>query len=97
MARPTSQMQDPSILVAALEGLELQKKRIEEQISMVRGLLGGRKAAAPSTTSSSVAAASAPSPSPTRRKRVLSEEARLRIAAAQKKRWAAFRKGKKAE
>ena len=90
MARPPSSLQDPSLLAAALEGLEIQRKRIDDQISMVRGLLSGRK---------SVAAASSPAHTagPTRRKRVLSEEARLRIAAAQKKRWAAFRKSKKAE
>ena len=90
MARPPSSMQDPSLLAAALEGLELQRKRVDDQIAMVRGMLSGRK---------SVATASAPTHSagPARRKRVLSEEARLRIAAAQKKRWAAFRKGKKSE
>lgn len=93
MARPSSSIQDPLLLAAALEGLELQKKRIEDQIASVKAMLGGRKPAA----SAAPAAESAPAPaaSGTRRKRVLSEEARLRIAAAQKKRWAAFRKGKK--
>lgn len=90
MARPPSSLQDPSLLAAALEGLELQRKRIEDQMAMVRGLLSGRK-------STPTASAPAHSAGPTRRKRVLSEEARLRIAAAQKKRWAAFRKGKKSE
>ena len=91
MARPPSSLQDPSLLAAALEGLELQRRRIDDQISMVRGLLSGRKSVA-------VAASTPTSAAPTtRRKRVLSEEARLRIAAAQKKRWAAFRKGKKSE
>ncbi len=92
MARPSSTMQDPSLLAAALEGLELQRKRIDDQISMVRGMLGGRKASVSSAVTSS-----APATAPARRKRVLSEEARMRIAAAQKKRWAAFRKVKKAE
>ena len=91
MARPSSQMQDPAILAAALEGLEMQRKRIEDQIATVRGMLSGRKSVA------SAPAVSAPAASGSRRKRVLSEEARLRIAAAQKKRWAAFRKGKKSE
>ena len=90
MARPPSSLQDPSLLAAALEGLELQRRRIDDQIAMVRGMLSGRKSVV--ATSSTTAAAPT-----TRRKRVLSEEARLRIAAAQKKRWAAFRKGKKAE
>lgn len=91
MARPPSSLQDPSLLAAALEGLEIQRKRIDDQISMVRGLLSGRKSV------SAAASSPAHTAGPTRRKRVLSEEARLRIAAAQKKRWAAFRKGKKAE
>jgi len=90
MARPTSNLQDPSMLSATLEGLELQRKRLDDQIAMVRSLLGGRK-------SSASAAAPASESSPVRRKRVLSEEARLRIAAAQKKRWAAFRKVKKSD
>ncbi len=92
MARPPSSLQDPSLLAAALEGLEIQRKRIDDQISMVRGMLSGRKSVATTAASSPAHTAG-----PTRRKRVLSEEARLRIAAAQKKRWAAFRKSKKAE
>ena len=92
MARPSSQLQDPALLAAALEGLEMQRKRIEDQIATVRGMLSGRKSVA-----SAAPAPSAPASSGSRRKRVLSEEARLRIAAAQKKRWAAFRKGKKSE
>jgi hypothetical protein len=91
MARPSSSLQDPSLLAATLEGLELQRRRIEDQIAMVRGLLSGRK------VSSASAAGDSGEGAPVRRKRVLSEEARLRIAAAQKKRWAQFRKGKKAE
>lgn len=93
MARPSSTMQDPALLAAALEGLELQRKRIDDQIAMVRGMLSGRKSASSAPTAAPAASSSAPS----RRKRVLSEEARLRIAAAQKKRWAAFRKVKKTE
>lgn len=93
MARPSNQMSDPALLAAALEGLELQRKRIDVQISTVRSMMSGRKsvvtAAAPATAS-----AAAPKAVKTRKKRVLSEEARLRIAAAQKKRWANFRKGK---
>lgn len=91
MARPSSSMQDPALLAAALEGLELQRKRIEDRIAMVRDMLSGRKSFA------SAPAAEKAASSPSRRKRVLSEEARMRIAAAQKKRWAAFRKRKKSE
>jgi len=89
MARPTSTLQDPALLAAALEGLELQRKRIDDQIATVRAMLGGKKAAASAPPAAAVA--------PIRRKRVLSEEARQYIAAAQKKRWASFRKGKKSE
>ena len=78
MARPSSQMQDPALLAAALEGLEMQRKRIEDQIATVRGMLSGRKSVA-----SAAPATSAPASSGSRRKRVLSEEARLRIANVQ--------------
>jgi len=79
---------DPNLLRAALDGLEAQKSRIEQQIKDVQGMLGrrrGRPAAA--------AAATAP---PARRKRRLSAAARKRIAAAQKRRWAEYRKAQKA-
>ncbi|MCX6625144.1 MAG: hypothetical protein NTY38_29605 [Acidobacteria bacterium] len=82
MARPKS-VQDESLLAAALEGLELQKKRIEEQIAQVRALLAGRRS---KTAAAPVPAVKAP------RKRELSEAARKRIAAAQKRRWAEYRK-----
>jgi hypothetical protein len=71
-----------SLWTAALEGLELQKQRIEEQIQEVRLLLGqgsgrrGRPAGSGGTRSYSR----------------LSPEARQRIAAAQKRRWAKYRK-----
>ena len=81
MAKNIRTLDDPLVLKAALEGLELQKQRIEAQIREVRSQLGksGRSASETST---------APA-----RKRILSPEARRRIAAAQKKRWAEYRKG----
>ncbi len=89
---------DPTFLNAALEGLELQKQRIEEQIAYVRSLLG--KSGGRATTRKNSAAAgdiaglvAAPA-TKTRKKRVLSPAARKRIAEAQKKRWAEFRKEK---
>ena len=95
MARPTNQMQDPALLAAALEGLELQRQRVEAQIATVRSMMAGRKAPAVAATASATKAPKAPKAAKAnRKKRVLSEEARNRIAAAQKKRWAAFRKGK---
>lgn len=77
-------MQNESLLNAALEGLEIQRQRIEEQIREVRSMLGrGRH----------VQRAESPSGDrPPRKKRVLSAAARKRIAAAQKARWAKFRK-----
>ena len=89
---------DPTFLNAALEGLELQKQRIEEQIEMVRSLLGkpaGRKAKAGAVAKTAESSVSlSPAAPKTKRKRVLSPAARKRIAEAQKKRWAEFRKKK---
>ena len=87
MPRSAKSLQDASFLAAALEGLDLQRKRIEEQIAQVRAMLGGRAAA-----SAGRAASAKPA-----RKRVLSPEARKRIAAAQKKRWAEYRRKQAAQ
>jgi hypothetical protein len=74
---------DEALLQAALEGLELQKQRIEEQIREVRSRLShSRRGAGPEKAAAA----------PPRRRRRLSVEARKRIAAAQKKRWEAFHK-----
>jgi hypothetical protein len=80
MARISKSLEEAAFLTAALEGLELQKARVEAQIEQVRAMLGGPKAKAPQ-----VEAAPA-------KKRQLSPAARKRIAAAQKRRWAEFRK-----
>ena len=77
MARAPKTFDDPLVLEAALEGLELQKKRIEAQMAEIRIQLGKR---------TTVGGATEP------KKRDLSAEARKRIAAAQKKRWAEYRK-----
>lgn len=86
MPKGTS-MQNESFLNAALEGLELQRQRIEEQIREVRSMLGhgraGRKGKRAEPDGGE---------KPARKKRVLSAAARKRIAAAQKARWAKFRK-----
>lgn len=69
-----------AVLAAALEGFMLQRQKIDQQIEEVRvklEQLGGRKA---------VRAAGVP------RKRILSAAARKRIAMAQKKRWAEYRR-----
>jgi peptidoglycan hydrolase CwlO-like protein len=78
------------ILEAALQGLEAQRTRLEEQISQVRSMMGQR-AGRPSRATAKSAEEAAPA-SRDRKRRVLSPEARKRIAAAQKKRWATFRK-----
>jgi hypothetical protein len=79
------------ILEAALHGLEAQKQKLDDQIAQVRSMLG-RRAGRPAKSTASSNAGAASGPASTHRKRVLSPEARKRIAAAQKKRWAAFRK-----
>ena len=73
-------LDDPLVLEAALEGLELQKSRIEAQILEIRNRLGKR-----SRTQTEPAHNGG-------KKRTLSPEARKRIATAQKKRWAEYRK-----
>ncbi|MCS6953831.1 MAG: hypothetical protein RMK57_13220 [Bryobacterales bacterium] len=84
MPRVANTLQDRSFLAAALEGLELQRSRIEEQIRQIRALLGARRGrvAAPF-----VAAVGKPV-----KRRQLSAAARRRIALAQKRRWAEYRK-----
>jgi hypothetical protein len=82
MPRSAKAIKDQSLLAAALEGLELQKRRIEDQIQEVRLLLGkgtGRRGRPPG---------SGHKRSPGR----MSAAARSRIAAAQKRRWPEFRK-----
>ena len=77
---------NPTILQAALEGLELEKQRLEASIAEVRALLGGRSAA-PTKSSQYVPAGGQP------KKRVFSAATRKKMAEAQRRRWAAARKG----
>ena len=91
----TSPVASREILEVALQGLEAQRQKLDEQIAEVRSLMGGRAGRASrsgSTQGREQKAAAATERRNGRRKRVLSPEARKRIAAAQKKRWAAFRK-----
>ena len=76
------------ILDAALAGLEAQKTILDRHIEEVRSLLGQRGPGRPKKTASASAEA------PIAKKRTLSAKARKKIVAAQKKRWAAFRKNK---
>lgn len=84
------------ILEAALQGLELQREKLDHQIAQVRAMMGGRPGRPPKTAKGPYASASVGSSvresKGITKKRELSPEARKRIAAAQKKRWAAFRK-----
>ncbi len=92
MPRTGTSIRNHSLLTAALEGLELQKQRIEEQIQEVRTLLGktpGRRGRPPATTNGHTSHNGVASKRPATR---LSAAARKRIAAAQKRRWAEYRK-----
>ncbi|MFN0103550.1 MAG: hypothetical protein ACKV2U_15840 [Bryobacteraceae bacterium] len=98
MRRTPSQVDQASLYEAALEGLEIQKRRLEEQIHLVRSLTGGKTARAAKRVSVAAEAPTAKASKASkktgrkqRRKRILSPEARKRIAEAQRKRWAAYR------
>jgi hypothetical protein len=73
---------DPSMLGMALIGYEAERRRIDLKIAEIQGQLGGR---------TQYVAASTDGAKP---RRILSPAARKRIAAAQKKRWAAFHRSK---
>jgi len=91
----TSPEANREILEAALHGLEIQREKLEEQIAQVRSMLGRRVGRPPKPSGAGTEQRGGGASRP---RRQLSDEARKRIAAAQKKRWAAFRKsgGKKA-
>ena len=89
MPRGRAASPDTTTLEAALVGLELKKSEIDGLISKIKKQLGGRS---PSTATAFSAPAAAKSQGGTRKKRVLSADARKRIAAAQRRRWAEHRK-----
>jgi hypothetical protein len=74
---------DTSLLQAALIGYEAQVERINNSIADLQKQLGARRGRTSATTAAMATTG-------TRRKRSMSAEARERIAAAQRKRWAAF-------
>jgi hypothetical protein len=78
-------MYTDDMLKMALVGYEERKRRLDETIAEIRLQLGNGSA------SERKPSASQTEPS-AQRKRVLSPAARRRIAAAQKKRWAAFKR-----
>jgi len=75
---------DQDLLVMALVGYEAERARIEEAIREIQKQLGHRGPGRPKAATDGAAPA----------KRVLSASARARIAAAQRKRWAAIRQAK---
>jgi hypothetical protein len=70
----TTQKFSPAILLAAIEGFEQQKLRIDAQIADLRAMLPGQPAATPEA--------------PIAKRRPMSAAARKRIGDAQRKRWA---------
>jgi hypothetical protein len=92
MARGRSD-QNAGILEYALHHLERERDEIEAKIAHIRRQLGGRSASASASAAGPSAASASGASSPVR-KRVLSDSARKRIAAAQKRRWAEHRKAK---
>jgi len=79
MPRPKKTLQNNDLLEAALAGLQLRRQQLDEQIQEVRALLGknnGRRGRPPGAP----------------KQGRLSVAARKRIAAAQKRRWAEYRK-----
>ena len=94
MPRGRKASPDTTTLEAALVGLELKRNEIDGLISKIKKQLGGKSSSASSVSSAPVAAKSQSGP---RKRRVLSAEARKRIATAQKRRWAEHRKQQKAK
>jgi hypothetical protein len=78
-----AQITDPELLQAALAGYQQQLTEIQDKIAELRKRIGGKAAAT---------AASSGVPKPSR----LSPEARARIAAAQRRRWAKTKAAAKA-
>jgi hypothetical protein len=89
---------DELILEAALIGLEQKKQEVQSRIDSIRVSLGSsHKSVAPKQASAEKPVpVQASSTSGTQKKRrTMSPEARERIAAAQRKRWAASKKAAK--
>jgi len=89
MPRGRKASPDTTTLEAALVGLELKRNEIDGLIAKIKKQLGGKSSSILSVSSAPSVAKSQGAP---RKRRVLSPEARKRIAAAQKRRWAEHRK-----
>ncbi|HUB77797.1 MAG TPA: hypothetical protein VMB03_03320 [Bryobacteraceae bacterium] len=77
---------DPGLLQAALYGYQMEKEKIEAKIRELQAQLKGKRAPAPAAAKHAK----------TGGRRQMSDAARARIAAAQRKRWAEFHKKKAA-
>jgi hypothetical protein len=73
---------DLTTLEMALVGYQIERQKLEDKIRQIQAQLKGKHVAIPSAAASRKTGV----------KRVLSADARRRIAAAQKKRWAEHRK-----
>ena len=87
----TSASPNHEILEAALQGLEAQRQKLDEQIAQVRSMMG-RRPGRPSKNAHPQQGGAVDGRAGQGKRRNLSAAARKRIAAAQKKRWADFRK-----
>lgn len=87
MPRGRKPAPDTTTLEAALVGLELKRNEIDGLIAKIKKQLGGK-----SSATSAISTPIAKSQGAPRKRRVLSADARKRIAAAQKRRWAEHRK-----
>ena len=76
----------PDFIAAAILGFEEQKRQIDSKIAELKALLSGASVEAESALGRTKA-----------KRRTMSADARARIAAAQRKRWAASRKVSKPE
>jgi hypothetical protein len=92
MPRPRSVSHD--LLHAALAGLEVQKQKIEHQIAQVHAIVHGIGVGL-KTIAEGAAPVAKRAEGYKPRKGTMSAEGRKRVAAAQRKRWAAVRKAAK--
>ncbi|MGA2434483.1 MAG: hypothetical protein ABSG25_04280 [Bryobacteraceae bacterium] len=92
MPRPNTNIENATLLQAALDGLEAQKSKIEEQIVAVQRMLGHRRGRPPGSGKSSAAQPKSPVADAPAQKRPMSAASRKRIARAQKRRWAEYHK-----
>ncbi len=86
MARERSSQPDETTLRMALVGYQVEKEKIEQRIREIELQLGRTTTKSPAVSNNGG-----------RPKRVLSAAARKRIAEAQRRRWAAHRKGRLAK